>query len=213
MRILCLSTAAVFFFTAASNAQIATNTSLVGTVTDPTGKVVVGAKVTAINTGTQDTYNTTTNEEGYYAIQFVRVGTYDITIQEPGFQTFRKTGVQVDINQVVRNDAVLKVGNVVESVTIQASAPVLKTDDATVSEIITTRAVAELPLNGRDPMQLAITTPGVLPGQKATNGVPPGEDFIGAGTREIQNSMSLDGISIVNNLITTTPVRPMVESI
>lgn len=213
MRNLYLSAAAALFLAAASNAQIATNTSLVGTVTDPTGKVVVGAKVTAINTGTQDTYNTTTNEEGYYAIQFVRVGTYDITIQQPGFQTFRKTGVQVDINQVVRNDAVLKVGDVVQSVTIEASAPVLKTDDATVSEIITTRAVAELPLNGRDPMQLAITTPGVLPGQKATNGVPPGEDFIGAGTREIQNSMSLDGISIMNNLITTTPVRPMVESI
>src|SRR5262249_26441720 len=70
-----------------------------------------------------------------------------------------------------------------------------------------------LPLNGRDPMRLAITTPGVIPGLKATNGVPPGEDFIGAGTREIQNSLALDGISIVNNLITTTPTRPIVEAV
>ena len=62
-------------------------------------------------------------------------------------------------------------------------------------------------------MSLATTTPGVLPGPKSSlTGVPPGEDFIGAGTREIQNSMSLDGISIMNNLITTTPTRPMVES-
>src|SRR5205807_1086138 len=54
----------------------------------------------------------------------------------------------------------------------------------------------------------------VLPGVKSSaTGVPPGEDFIGAGTREIQNSMTLDGISIMNNLITTTPTRPMVESI
>lgn len=75
------------------------------------------------------------------------------------------------------------------------------------------RSVAELPLNGRDPLQLATITPGVLPGQKAANGVPPGEDFIGAGTREIQNSISLDGISIVNNLITTTPFHPSVDSI
>src|SRR5258707_10003279 len=60
---------------------------------------------------------------------------------------------------------------------------------------------------------LATTTPGVLPGTKGTQGVPPGQDFIGAGTREIQNSMSLDGISIMNNLVTTTPTRPMVETV
>ena len=79
---------------------------------------------------------------------------------------------------------------------------------------IGTRAVADLPLNGRDPMMLAITTPGVLLGtSRRMTGMPPGEDFVGAGTREIQNSMSLDGISIMNNLITTTPTRPMVETV
>jgi hypothetical protein len=63
-------------------------------------------------------------------------------------------------------------------------------------------------------MQLATTTPGVILGPKSSStGTPPGEDFIGAGTREIQNSMSLDGISIMNNLITTTPTRPMVEAV
>ena len=77
-----------------------------------------------------------------------------------------------------------------------------------------TRAVSELPLNGRDPMMLAVTTPGVLLGTKSSmTGIPPGNDFVGAGTREIQNSMSLDGISIMNNLITTTPTRPMVETV
>ena len=77
-----------------------------------------------------------------------------------------------------------------------------------------TRAVAELPLNGRDPMMLAVTTPGVLLGTKSSmTGIPPGNDFVGAGTREIQNSMSLDGISIMNNLITTSPTRPMVETV
>ena len=98
--------------------------------------------------------------------------------------------------------------------TVQAESLAIKTDDATLSEVLSTRAVSELPLNGRDPMMLAITTPGVLLGTKSSmTGIPPGNDFVGAGTREIQNSMSLDGISIMNNLITTTPTRPMVETV
>jgi hypothetical protein len=195
-------------------AQIATTTALVGTVTDASGKTVPGAKVTAVNTGTHDTYNAVTNEQGFYNIQFIAIGDYNLTVEQPGFQVSKVTGIHVDINQVVRTDVVVKVGNVVESVTVQATAGAIKTDDATVSEIISTRSVADLPLNGRDPMMLAITTPGVTLGLKSSaTGVPPGEDFNGAGTREIQNSMSLDGISIMNNLITTTPTRPMVETI
>ncbi|HKE29295.1 MAG TPA: carboxypeptidase regulatory-like domain-containing protein [Bryobacteraceae bacterium] len=195
-------------------AQIATTTSLVGTVIDASGKTVPGAKVTAVNANTGATYSALTSEQGYYNIEFVALGDYSLTVEQPGFEVTRITGIHVDINQVVRNDVTLRVGNVVESVTVQAVAAAIKTDDATVSEIITARNVAELPLNLRDPMQLATTTPGVLPGPKTSlTGVPPGEDFIGAGTREIQNSMSLDGISIMNNLITTTPTRPMVESV
>jgi hypothetical protein len=197
-----------------ASAQIATTTSLVGTVTDTSGKTVPNASITAVNANTHDTYRAVTSEQGYYNLQFVAVGDYSITVKQPGFQVSRITNIHVDINQVVRNDVVLQVGNVVESVTVESVAAAIKTDDATVSEIISTRSVAELPLNLRDPMALATTTPGVIQGPKTSlTGVPPGEDFIGAGTREIQNSMSLDGISIMNNLITTTPTRPMVESI
>src|SRR5262249_41102627 len=84
------------------NAQIATTTSLVGTVTDPTGKTVAGAKVTATNTGTRDVYRAVTSEQGYYNIQFVAVGDYQVQVEQPGFQESRITGIHVDINQVVR---------------------------------------------------------------------------------------------------------------
>lgn len=194
-------------------AQIANTTALVGTVTDPSGTAVSGAKVTAVNQGTLDTYNATTNDQGYYRIDFIRIGTYRVSVEQTGFQKFEKRDIVVDNNQTVRNDFQLVVGALTQSVTIEASAPVIKTDDASVSEIIGTRAVADLPLNGRDPLRLANTTPGVILGQKATNGTPPGEDFIGAGTREIDNSVSLDGISIVQNLTTNTPTRPMVEAV
>ena len=197
-----------------ASAQLATTTSLVGSVIDSSGKVISGARVTAVETSTLDTHTTTTNEQGYYTFEFVRVGTYSIAIEHPGFQKVTKTGVQVDINQVVRTDFTLSVGAVTQSVTVQAEATAIQTDDATVSEVLGTRSVAELPLNGRDPMMLAVTTPGVLLGIKSSaTGTPPGEDFNGAGTREVDNEMTLDGISIMSNLITNTSARPMVESI
>ena len=199
--------------TACCYAQLATTTALVGNITDANGATVPEATVSAVNTGTGDTYTAVTNDQGYYSIQFARPGIYRLTVQKSGFEKYVKTGITLGENQTARNDASLVVGSVMESVNVAASALVIKTDDASVSDSIVTRQVADLPLNGRDPMHLAITTPTVIQGLKASNGVPPGEDFIGAGTREIQNEMSLDGISIMNNLITTTPSRPMVESV
>jgi len=202
------------FFAIAVHAQLATTTSLVGTVTDSSGKLIPGAKVTATESRTHDTYNTTSNEQGNYTFEFVRVGVYSIAVEQSGFQKVTKTGIVVDVDQTVRTDFALAVGTVSQSVTVEAIVSAIKTDDAAISEILGTRNVAELPLNGRDAMGLATSIPGVLQGTKSSQtGTPPGEDFNGAGTREIQNEMSIDGISIMNNLITTTPVQPMIEAI
>jgi hypothetical protein len=203
----CLSLAS------AAYAQIATTTALVGTVSDTSGRAIAGARITAVESETQDKYSTVSNPDGNYRVDFVRVGTYDITVEYPGFKTMKHTGSIVTINQIVRNDFMLAPGSVQESITVEASAPVIRTDDASVSATITEKQIADLPMNGRNALMLATTTPGVLPGTKGTQGVPPGQDFIGAGTREIQNSMSLDGISIMNNLITTSPTQPMVETV
>ncbi|MBZ5618675.1 MAG: TonB-dependent receptor [Acidobacteriia bacterium] len=196
-----------------SYGQIATITSLVGTVSDSSGRAIAGARITAVDAATLDKYSGVTNQDGNYRIEFVRVGTYDVSAEYPGFTRVRHAGSIVEINQIVRNDFTLSPGSVQESITVEASAPVIKTDDATISATVTSRQIADLPLNGRNALMLATTTPGVLPGTKGTQGVPPGQDFIGAGTREIQNSMSLDGISIMNNLITTSPTQPMVETV
>jgi hypothetical protein len=202
------------FSAIAVHAQLATTTSLVGTVSDSSGKVIPGAKVTATETRTLDKYNTTTNGQGNYTFEFVRVGVYSVAVERTGFQRVIKTGIIVDIDQTVRTDIALPVGAVSQSVTVEATVGAIKTDDASVSEILVARSVAELPLNGRDALSLATAAPGVLQGVKSSQtGTPPGEDFNGAGTREIQNEISLDGISIMNNLITTTPVQPLVEAI
>ncbi len=190
-------------------AQLASQTALVGTVSDSSGSVVPGASVVAVNTGTQDTYRTTTNAEGYYNIQFVREGKYDITVTLSSFQVFKATGVEVASNQVVRTNAVLKVGGVSESVTVSAAAPVLNTDRATISETIGQRAIVDLPSSGRNVWGLASTTPGVLGGTNSDIGL----SFRGAGQREIQNSLSLDGINASSNLLAATSMRPIADAV
>src|SRR5438874_10962163 len=78
-----------------ASAQLASQTALVGTVTDTDGLGVPGAQVVAVNAGTRDTYEATTNSDGYYTVQFVRTGTYEITVTLTGFQTSRVSGVEV----------------------------------------------------------------------------------------------------------------------
>src|SRR6478735_5160618 len=190
-------------------AQLASQTALVGTVTDSGNLVVPGAQVSAVNTGTKDTYQAATNSDGYYNIQFVRAGTYEITISLSGFQTFKASGVEVGNNQVVRTNAVLKVGGLTESVNVEAKAQLLNTDSAVVSETIGKRAIVELPLSGRNVWSLAATTPGVLAGINSDIGL----SFRGAGQREIQNSLSLDGINSSANLLASTSMRPIADAV
>src|SRR6266571_624576 len=190
-------------------AQLASQTALVGTVTDSGGLVVPGAQVVAVNVGTKDTYEATTNSEGYYHIQFVRPGRYEIAVTTSGFGPFKATGVEVPTNQVVRTNAALQVGAMADSVTVEAKAQVLDTDRATVSATIGERAIVELPLNARNVWNLAATTPGVLGGLNSDIGL----SFRGAGQREIQNSLSLDGINSSANLLAATSMRPISDAV
>ncbi|PYT90284.1 MAG: hypothetical protein DMG36_20855 [Acidobacteria bacterium] len=196
-----------------SRAQVANNTALVGTVTDANG-VVMGAKVTAVNVGTNHTYSATTDEQGNYSITFVREGTYTITTEQVGFRKSVQNGILVENNRTVRTDIRLEVGSVSQSVVVNAAVPAISTDEATLAETINSRSVVDLPLNGRDTLKLAATTSNDIIGPKSSQtGIPPGEDFIGAGQREITNSLTLDGITIMNNLITVTHVVPSADAV
>jgi hypothetical protein len=194
-------------------AQLGSTTSLVGTTTDTSGAIVADAKITAVNIATHNTYETVTNGHGDYVFPFVQIGTYQITAVLSGFQTTNRAGIIVESNQTVRVDFVLKVGQASQTVTVTGATPPIATDDPSLSQIINTQQAADLPLNGRDPLKLAITTPGVILGLKANIPSAPGEDFIGAGGREVQNDVSLDGVSIMNNLITNVNFRPSLEAI
>jgi len=209
MRTVSLFLGMSLFFATPTWAQLASQTALVGTVTDSGGLVVPGAQVVAVNTGTRDTYEATTNAEGYYNIQFVRTGTYEISVSVQGFRPFTATGVEVGNNQVVRTNVVLQVGGVNETITVAGTSPIIDTDSAKISQTIGERAVVELPLNGRNVWNLASTTPGVLGAVTGDIGM----NFRGAGQREIQNSLSLDGINSTANLLAATSMRPIADAV
>lgn len=194
--------------------QLASNTSIVGNVVDASGAPVEGAQITALNQGTQELLNTTTNSAGTYEFQFLKAGSYTVTAQKTGFSTITTKDIALSANQTVRSDFSLKVGSVDSKIEVVADIPPIKTDEASMNEVISTKSTAELPLNGRNPMRLALTTPAVLAGFKGVSGNPGGgEGYIGAGLREITNSVSLDGVSIMNNLITQTTFRPNVDAV
>ena len=204
----------LFVGTLTLRAQVANNTSLVGTVVDSSGGVVVGAQVTGVNVATRVSYTGVTNAQGYYSIQFISPGTYDITVTDSGFQKAVTSGVLVQTNQAVRTNITLKAGSTSSTVTVSASNPALPTDSSFLGETFDSKQVADLPVMGHSALDVATVASNVYIGSKTSyTGIPPGEDLEGAGQREIQNSLSLDGVSIMNNLITTSPARPSTEMI
>src|SRR5689334_18602388 len=103
--------------------------AITGTVTDPGNAVVPAAKIAARNSGTGTTYETITTPAGIYTIAALPVGQYDITVEAPGFSRKVQQGVQVQVAQTTRADVGLQVGSTTESVTVNADAPLLKTEN------------------------------------------------------------------------------------
>ena len=171
MEVLFLS----FLAAIPSRAQVANNTSLVGTVTDANA-AVMGAKVTAVNVGTNDTYSATTDEQGNYSITFVREGTYTITTEQTGFRKSVQKGILVENNRTVRTDVRLEVGSLSQSVVVNAAVPPISTEEATLAETINSRSAVGLPLNGRDTLKLAAATSNVIIGPKSSTPILTDED-------------------------------------
>ena len=211
MRFLLLS----LTLTVCALAQQASTTSLIGRVMDSAGAAIPNATVKAVEERTQETLTRTTNGAGLYFFELVRIGTYTITATANGFGAMTRSGVVVETNQLVRTNFELKVGQVTERIVVLGTPPPIATDEASLSEVLNQRAVANLPLNGRDVLRMASLAPGVLPGMKSRTGATAagGEDFIGPGAREVQNSISLDGVSVVSNLINLTSLRPSTDAV
>jgi len=135
--------------------------AVLGTVTDSSGSSVNGATVTLTNEGTSAAVTFTTGADGAYKFTPVRVGTYKVTVTLAGFQTAVQHGITVNVGQSVVVDLAIKPGSVNETIEVTSSAPVLQSQDASVGQIVDSRAVNNLPLNGRNFTFLAQISAGV----------------------------------------------------
>ena len=134
--------------------------SIVGTVTDPTGAAVPGAQVLITNTDTGLVRTTTANSTGSYAARELAIGHYSVRVESPGFKAYEQTGITLNVNDTVRADATLQVGEARESVTVEANPVRVQADTNEVSQTITAAQVADLATNGRNVIQLAALVPG-----------------------------------------------------
>src|SRR5689334_220756 len=141
-------------------AQVDTG-SITGTVTDPSGAVVGGAKVTLTNEGTAATLSTTAGSDGGYKFSPVRIGTYKLDATAQGFKTISQTHVTVDVNANVLVNFKLQPGSVSETIEVTGEVPVLQTQDASVGQVVNSKGVNDLPLNGRNFTFLAQLAAGV----------------------------------------------------
>lgn len=136
--------------------------TILGTVTDPSGASLPGAKVTATSEQTGFSRTVEADANGAYLIPLLPVGSkYRLTAEAAGFKSFSLTGLQLQLNQNARIPISLEVGTVAESIEVASSAPLVDTVSSAGGEVVETKRIAELPLNGRNPLQLASLLPGV----------------------------------------------------
>jgi hypothetical protein len=198
-----------------------TTQTVQGLVTDASGSVIPGAKVTLTNTGTNVSQTNTTNETGNYTFALVPVGNYSMKVEQQGFRTEVTREFRVETAAQVRQDFKLEVGSVAESIEVTASSVLLNTENATTGGVIENRRIVELPLNGRNMQSLALLVPGVQFGIRTgrgdgAGGFPiPGQAFavIANGIRETHQVVSLDGVDAKDPRVHTTNFVPSIEAL
>ena len=168
--------------------------TILGTITDASGASVPKATVTARQTATGLTRVETTSDSGEYSIQQLPVGLYNITVEQPGFKKSERTNIELRVDDKLRIDIKLDVGQTSETVAVEASTPIINTDSSTMGNVVENKKVTELPLNGRNVLQLNLLVPGVNQGVKGSQNQTQGGSISVNGAREQSNNFLLDGM-------------------
>jgi hypothetical protein len=186
--------------------------TVTGQARDASGAAVAGARVVARNVQTNIEREAVTSENGDYTIPLLNVGEYQVLVEKQGFKKAVQTGLILQIDQKARVDFTLQIGQVSESVEVTAAAALVQTDSASVGTVIDNKRVLELPLNSREFYALALTAPRVLPpAQGSTLSFRGG--FNVAGSSEVSNNFTLNGIDNNDTGINGPSFRPSIDAI
>jgi Carboxypeptidase regulatory-like domain/TonB-dependent Receptor Plug Domain/TonB dependent receptor len=175
--------------------------SITGAVQDTSGAVVANAHVTLLNTDQGLTLETNTNSSGVYTFSPVRIGNYSISVAAAGFAKVTQEHLEVHVSQNLQVNLQLKPGSASETIEVTTAPPVLQTEDASVGQVVGSRTVNSLPLNGRNFTFLAQLGAGVNTPQADTRGNAASGAFSANGLRPAQNNYLLDGIDNNSNAV------------
>ena len=198
------------FSTSLVNAQQSSDAVVVGVVLDPTRAAISAATVRLTHLATNGVTEVRTDGRGQYRTPPLRIGEYSLSVEALGFKRYSERGLALSLGDVRQVDAILQVGETSDSVDVEATAPLLQTADSTVGTVINNKQIEELPLNGRDYLQLAALSSGTIP---SSQGVSVG------GQSGTQAAFLLDGQDNNNQQISTGHtgqkeiVKPSVDAI
>ena len=197
-----------------------TTADLTGTVTDNTGAAIPNASVTLTNLGTREVRTAQTTGAGDYTFTLLNPGTYSVKVKEKGFKTFVVPAVSLAASDRAREDAKLEIGAATQTVEVTGQAPALQTDSSVLTSTVTEQAVQNLPLNGRNYINLAQIVPGANEGPPngLNSGARPDDrrqtSAISVnGQSEVINDEMIDGMDNNERIIGTIGVRPAIDAI
>jgi hypothetical protein len=187
-----------------------------GSVKDHSGGALASARVTLVHTATGVKTTRTTDEAGRFLFPSLAVGEYSISTEMTGFKTSVQNSIILQVGQTRRLEIVLEVGNVTAYVTIAGSEPLLNSTSAEVSEVMENQRIVALPLNGRQFLQLALLSDGVVKPPGGTRGaaLQQAGDLVNiAGQRSGHNIYLLDGVKVTDELFNNMVISPSIEAI
>ncbi|HWP84276.1 MAG TPA: TonB-dependent receptor [Terriglobia bacterium] len=193
-----------------------TTAEILGTVKDTTGAVLPGVSIAIVNVATGQERNVTSDSRGNYAAPGLPVGEYFVRATLPNFKTQIRDGVILQVAARVQVDLTLELGEVSEAITVIESVPLLRSTNAEVGEVISNQRLLELPLNGRQFVNLALLSDNVVTEPGGTRGAAlnlTGPTFAVAGQRGGHNMYYLDGVSLTDQYFNNLSIAPSVDAV
>jgi len=188
--------------------------TLVGTVKDSSGASIPNAKVTVTNVATNIAHTTTTNPAGDYSVGALNPGQYTVSAEYEGFKTEIIRGIVLQVNQTARLDLTLQPGQLLQTVEVTGAAPVINTENSEIGSAMDQNRILEIPLNGRNFMQLTTLAAGVNEGQASTQKTYSGGFApVAAGQPSTENNYTLDGADNKSRYFNIYSVAPSVDAI